>query len=141
MTEAPRGALAHWIVIKDSKIENYQLVVPTHLERIAARRQGQMSSYEAALIGTPVDESRAAAGTPAHDPLVRSLSGLRRASLRPEAAATSTRSTRFNDRLGEPRCNTESITSATRLRLGAAGPVLSLDQRRCASSCWQRPAT
>ena len=29
LTEAPRGALAHWIVIKDGKIENYQLVVPS----------------------------------------------------------------------------------------------------------------
>ena len=26
LTEAPRGALAHWIVIKDKKIDNYQLV-------------------------------------------------------------------------------------------------------------------
>ena len=28
-TEAPRGALAHWIKIKDTKIDNYQCVVPT----------------------------------------------------------------------------------------------------------------
>ena len=27
--EAPRGALAHWIVIKDKKIDNYQAVVPS----------------------------------------------------------------------------------------------------------------
>ncbi len=27
--EAPRGALAHWIVIKDQKIANYQAVVPS----------------------------------------------------------------------------------------------------------------
>ena len=27
--EAPRGALAHWIVIKDQKIDNYQAVVPS----------------------------------------------------------------------------------------------------------------
>ncbi len=27
--EAPRGALAHWIVIKDGKIANYQAVVPS----------------------------------------------------------------------------------------------------------------
>ena len=38
MEEAPRGALGHWVVIKDQKIENYQLVVPSHLERLAARR-------------------------------------------------------------------------------------------------------
>ena len=29
LTEAPRGALAHWIRIKDRKIDNYQLVVPS----------------------------------------------------------------------------------------------------------------
>ena len=29
LTEAPRGSLAHWIKIKDGKIENYQQVVPT----------------------------------------------------------------------------------------------------------------
>jgi hypothetical protein len=28
-TEAPRGALAHWIVIDDGKISNYQAVVPS----------------------------------------------------------------------------------------------------------------
>jgi hydrogenase large subunit len=27
--EAPRGGLAHWIVIKDGKIDNYQAVVPS----------------------------------------------------------------------------------------------------------------
>jgi len=29
MEEAPRGALGHWVVIKDGKIENYQAVVTT----------------------------------------------------------------------------------------------------------------
>ena len=29
LMEAPRGALAHWIKIKDTKIENYQLIVPS----------------------------------------------------------------------------------------------------------------
>ena len=28
-TEAPRGGLAHWIVIEDGKIANYQAVVPS----------------------------------------------------------------------------------------------------------------
>ena len=27
--EAPRGALAHWVVIKNGKIDNYQAVVPS----------------------------------------------------------------------------------------------------------------
>jgi hydrogenase large subunit len=54
LTEAPRGALAHWIVIKDRKIENYQLVVPSTWNASPRDAQGQMSAYEAALIGTPV---------------------------------------------------------------------------------------
>jgi len=29
LTEAPRGALGHWISIKDQKIDNYQVVAAT----------------------------------------------------------------------------------------------------------------
>ena len=54
MSEAPRGALAHWIVIKDRKIANYQLVVPTTWNGSPRDSQGRMSSFEAALVGTPV---------------------------------------------------------------------------------------
>ncbi|MCL5737145.1 MAG: nickel-dependent hydrogenase large subunit [Bacteroidetes bacterium] len=54
LTEAPRGALAHWIVIKDKKIENYQLVVPSTWNASPRDNRGQMSAYESALIGTPV---------------------------------------------------------------------------------------
>lgn len=54
MTEAPRGALAHWIVIKDTKIENYQLVVPSTWNASPRDNKGQLSAYESSLIGTPV---------------------------------------------------------------------------------------
>jgi len=54
MSEAPRGALAHWIRIQDAKIENYQLVVPSTWNASPRDAKGQRSSYEAALIGTPV---------------------------------------------------------------------------------------
>lgn len=54
LSEAPRGALAHWIVIKDKKIDNYQLVVPSTWNASPRDTQGQMSAYEAALIGTPI---------------------------------------------------------------------------------------
>lgn len=54
LSEAPRGALAHWIVIKDRKIDNYQLVVPSTWNASPRDAQGQMSAYEASLIGTPV---------------------------------------------------------------------------------------
>jgi len=54
MSEAPRGALAHWIVIKDQKIANYQLVVPSTWNASPRDSQGQRSAYESSLIGTPV---------------------------------------------------------------------------------------
>jgi hydrogenase large subunit len=54
LSEAPRGALAHWIVIKNEKIDNYQLVVPSTWNASPRDAKGQMSSYESALIGTPI---------------------------------------------------------------------------------------
>ncbi len=52
--EAPRGALAHWIKIKDKKTENYQLVVPSTWNASPRDPKGQRSAYESTLIGTPV---------------------------------------------------------------------------------------
>eukprot|EP01035_Chromulina_nebulosa_P011880 gene11880-15855_t len=57
-SEAPRGALAHWIVIKDRKIENYQLVVPSTWNASPRDGKGQRSAYEASLIGTPVHDAK-----------------------------------------------------------------------------------
>lgn len=53
-TEAPRGALAHWIVIENQKIANYQLVVPSTWNASPRDAQGQSSAYEAALKDTPI---------------------------------------------------------------------------------------
>ena len=47
--EAPRGALAHWIVIKDGKIDNYQAVVPSTWNAGPRDAKGQPGPYEAAL--------------------------------------------------------------------------------------------
>ncbi len=52
--EAPRGGLAHWIVINDKKTANYQMVVPTTWNASPRDPKGQMSAYESALIGTPI---------------------------------------------------------------------------------------
>jgi hydrogenase large subunit len=52
--EAPRGALAHWIKIKDGKTENYQQVVPSTWNASPRDPKGQRSAYESCLIGTPV---------------------------------------------------------------------------------------
>jgi hydrogenase large subunit len=50
--EAPRGALGHWIHIKDKKIFNYQAVVPSTWNASPRDAQGQHGAYEAALMGT-----------------------------------------------------------------------------------------
>ena len=47
--EAPRGALAHWIVIEDQKIANYQAVVPSTWNAGPRDTEGQPGPYEAAL--------------------------------------------------------------------------------------------
>jgi hydrogenase large subunit len=49
--EAPRGALAHWVVIEDQKIANYQAVVPSTWNAGPRDAQGQDGAYEAALKG------------------------------------------------------------------------------------------
>jgi len=52
--EAPRGALGHWVRIKDQKIANYQAVVPSTWNAGPRDEKGQTGPYEASLIGTPV---------------------------------------------------------------------------------------
>jgi len=54
LSEAPRGALGHWIHIVDGRIENYQAVVPSTWNASPRDAQGQMGAYEAALLGTPM---------------------------------------------------------------------------------------
>jgi len=48
--EAPRGALAHWIVIKNKKIANYQAVVPSTWNAGPIDKDGNRGPYEAALM-------------------------------------------------------------------------------------------
>jgi Ni,Fe-hydrogenase I large subunit len=54
--EAPRGALGHWVKIKDQKIENYQLVVPSTWNGSPRDKQGRRGAWEEALVGTPVND-------------------------------------------------------------------------------------
>lgn len=48
--EAPRGALAHWVVIEDGKIANYQAVVPSTWNAGPRDAAGTIGAYEAALM-------------------------------------------------------------------------------------------
>ncbi|NRP74938.1 Uptake hydrogenase large subunit [Ensifer psoraleae] len=55
-TEAPRGALAHWIKIKDGKIDNYQCVVPTTWNGSPRDPEGNIGAFEASLMDTPMSD-------------------------------------------------------------------------------------
>lgn len=52
--EAPRGALGHWIKIKDTKIENYQAIVPTTWNAGPRDHKNQIGAFEASLMNTPM---------------------------------------------------------------------------------------
>ena len=54
LTEAPRGALGHWVQIANGKIRNYQCVVPSTWNGSPRDAFGQLGPWEEALIGTPV---------------------------------------------------------------------------------------
>jgi Ni,Fe-hydrogenase I large subunit len=52
--EAPRGALGHWVRIKEGRIENYQCIVPSTWNAGPRDAGGNRGPYEEALVGTPV---------------------------------------------------------------------------------------
>jgi hydrogenase large subunit len=54
-TEAPRGALGHWVNISEGRIENYQCVVPTTWNGSPRDSQGNIGAFEAALLNTPME--------------------------------------------------------------------------------------
>ena len=53
-TEAPRGALGHWINIADGKIESYQCIVPTTWNGGPRDAAGNIGAFEASLLDTPM---------------------------------------------------------------------------------------
>ena len=52
--EAPRGALSHWIHIKDGKTENYQCLVPTTWNSCPRDSKAGQGAYELAMMDTHV---------------------------------------------------------------------------------------
>jgi len=58
LEEAPRGALGHWVHIRDGKIANYQIVVPSTWNASPKDAKGQRGAYEAALLGTPMADPK-----------------------------------------------------------------------------------
>jgi Ni,Fe-hydrogenase I large subunit len=58
-TEAPRGALGHWVSISAGKISKYQCIVATQWNGSPRDAAGKRGAFEEALINTPVaDPSR-----------------------------------------------------------------------------------
>ncbi len=54
LTEAPRGALGHWMTITNGTISRYQVITPTAWNASPRDDANQLGPIEAALLGTPV---------------------------------------------------------------------------------------
>jgi hydrogenase large subunit len=57
LTEAPRGALGHWMQITGGKISRYQIVTPTAWNASPKDDSNVMGPIEQALVGTPVKDA------------------------------------------------------------------------------------
>ncbi len=58
LNDVPRGALGHWISIKDGKIANYQMVVPSTWNIGPRDANNKRGPLEEALVGTPVADPK-----------------------------------------------------------------------------------
>jgi ferredoxin hydrogenase large subunit/hydrogenase large subunit len=58
LTEAPRGALGHWLDVKGQKIERYQCIVPTTWNCSPRDDKGRPGPLEQALEGTPIADEK-----------------------------------------------------------------------------------
>ncbi len=58
LTEAPRGALGHWLEIRNHRISNYQCVVPSTWNCSPRDAAGVPGPVETALEGTPVADPK-----------------------------------------------------------------------------------
>jgi len=56
LTEAPRGALGHWVKIENSRTAKYQVITPTCWNASPSDALNQRGPIEQALIGTPVSD-------------------------------------------------------------------------------------
>ena len=56
MVEAMRGAVAHWVVMKNRKIEKYQIITPSGWNAGPRGPNGDLGPYEEAIVGTPITE-------------------------------------------------------------------------------------
>ncbi|CUW39305.1 Uptake hydrogenase large subunit [Magnetospirillum sp. XM-1] len=57
MIQAARGALGHWVAIRNGRIERYQIITPTGWNGSPRDSGGVRGPWEEALIGTPVADA------------------------------------------------------------------------------------
>ena len=57
VTEAPRGALGHWLGVSGGKIARYQIITPTCWNASPRDDSGVLGPLEQALVGTPVADA------------------------------------------------------------------------------------
>ena len=56
LSEAARGALGHWMIVKNKKIYRYQVITPTAWNISPRDKMGNPGPMEEAIIGTPITE-------------------------------------------------------------------------------------
>lgn len=56
LTEAPRGALGHWLIVDNHKIKSYQCIVPTTWNCSPRDDQNQPGAVEKSLEGTLIED-------------------------------------------------------------------------------------
>ncbi len=56
LTEAPRGALGHWMAVDGGTVSRYQVITPTNWNASPRDDLGQLGPIEQALLGTPVND-------------------------------------------------------------------------------------
>jgi hydrogenase large subunit len=56
LIHAARGALGHWLQIRDGKIARYQVITPTGWNASPRDSTGQRGHWEQSLIGTPIPD-------------------------------------------------------------------------------------
>lgn len=58
LNDVPRGALGHWVDVKDKKINNYQMIVPSTWNLGPRCAKGKLGPVEESLIGTPIADPK-----------------------------------------------------------------------------------
>jgi hydrogenase large subunit len=57
MLEAMRGGVAHWVVMKNGKIQNYQIMAPSTWNAGPKLGENDYGPYEDAIVGSPITET------------------------------------------------------------------------------------